>query len=734
MRHPLASWRAGARWPLATLGVVVALVLAVLACEAMGWPFLVSPVQHWLASALDRRVEFNDEAGGKSGVRVGLLRGVKVTAQRIEIGAPTWSKAPYTLLASDARLRLGYRDLWRTWRGEPLRIRDLEARELDAVIERLADGRASWQFGKKAAADAGGPATLPNFSKLRVGKGHLSYSDELLPAAIDAYFAFSDGSGPAAAALPASGASASEGLFVRAGSAAGSASAAATAVALAPGERVLRLSASGQYRKLPVRIEVRTGGVLGLLAEGKQATAQPLHLVASVGRANLSFDGSTTDPLHFAGVRGRFVVSGASLASIGDALGVTLPTTPAFKTHGTVVKDGGLWNAVFDEAAIGSSRLAGAFTYESRRKVPLLSGRLTGSRLLLADLGPAVGTSGEGEPPASAKAGAERVIPDRKFDLPSLRAMDANVLFDIAMFDPGTTLIEPMRPVRAHLMLADGVLTLADIDGRTAQGRFAGFLQLDGRGKEALWTADLRAFGVDLSRWLRLKRSDAAAPSYVTGKLDALVQVKGSGRSTAEILGSHNGDIRAHVRDGSMSHIVIEMLGLDVAQALGLKLKGDEPLPFLCNVIDLDVAGGVARPKVFVVNTTDSTVFVDGTVSLKTEAMDLRAVVSPKDFSVLTLRTPIHIRGTLGHPAVSIEAGQLLARGAAATLLAVLATPLAAIVPFVDPGSQEAARETAARCAEMVGKSGAIPSATRVPKSTRVPAPASPASAVAAAR
>ena len=114
------------------------------------------------------------------------------------------------------------------------------------------------------------------------------------------------------------------------------------------------------------------------------------------------------------------------------------------------------------------------------------------------------------EESARSLAGApSRVIPDRVFDLPSLRAMDANVLIDIAMFDPGTTLIEPLRPVRAHLLLADGVLTLADFDGRTAQGRLVGYLQLDGRGKEAVWTADLRALGVELSHWLHLKRSNA---------------------------------------------------------------------------------------------------------------------------------------------------------------------------------------------------------------------------------
>ena len=148
MRNPLAAWRAGVRWPLATLGLAAALVVAVLVFESIGWPFLVSPVQSWLSRALDRRVEFNDEAGGQSGVRVGLLGDVRITAQRIEVGAPAWSKEPHTLLARDARLRLGYLDLWRAWRGGPLRIRALEARELDAAIERRADGRASWQFGK----------------------------------------------------------------------------------------------------------------------------------------------------------------------------------------------------------------------------------------------------------------------------------------------------------------------------------------------------------------------------------------------------------------------------------------------------------------------------------------------------------------------------------------------------------------------------------------------------------
>ena len=737
MTNPLAAWRAGVRWPLALIAIIVSLVVLVAICEAVGWPFLAGPVQRQLAKTFDRRVVFDDDPATPSGVRIGLVGSLRVRADSLEIGAPSWSPAPHMLLAHDVRLKLGYLDLWRAWRGGPLHVASLEASDLDGVLQREADGRASWQFGTKKTTDEGDkPTALPTFGTLRVGDGHLLYVDEILPAGIDARFAFSDGSRDSPAAIgSASNASASaslggaasapriaasgNGIFIRAGGAAG-ASAPAESVRLAAGESGLRLKATGQYRKLPVRIDLRTVGVLGFLAEGKDAQAQPLSLRATIGRADLSFDGSTTDPLHFAALKGRFSLAGPSLAVAGDPLGITLPTTPPFKTSGWLAKETGLWKAVFDSASIGSSRLDGAFTYDKRRKVPLLSGRIGGSRLVLADLGPAVGTpvQGSGTTSAAAASGG-RVIPDKKFDLPSLRAMDANVLVEVAMFDPGTDVIEPLRPARVHLLLADGVLTLADIEGVTAQGRLAGYLQLDGRGDKALWTADMRFLGVNLAHWLRLKR-DETQPPYLSGKMDALVKVKGQGRSTAEILASLDGDIRVHLREAAISRLAIEAAGIDVAQALGVMVTGDKALPIACNVADLDVVKGVARPKIFVINTDVTTVWIDGTVSLRDESLDLRAVVSPKNFSPLTLRTPVHVKGTLGKPSVSLELGKLAGKAGAAVLLSLL-NPLAAIIPFIDPGAKDKASQDDADCAALARTSGAIPAAVKNPASMRVP-------------
>ena len=62
---------------------------------------------------------------------------------------------------------------------------------------------------------------------------------------------------------------------------------------LAPGESGLRLKAVGQYRQLPVRIDLGTAGVLGFLGEG--ADAQRAAAVAARDRSaatELSFDGT----------------------------------------------------------------------------------------------------------------------------------------------------------------------------------------------------------------------------------------------------------------------------------------------------------------------------------------------------------------------------------------------------------------------------------------------------------
>ncbi len=699
-------------------GVVLAIAIAVGLAEAAGWPFLVGPAQRWVGAKLDRRILVSGDAQEEGRVRIGLLGSVRLQAPLLEIGAPAWSDEPYMVRANNAVLVLAYGDLWRAWRGEPLRIRTLRSDALDARIDRLADGRASWRFGPATAPDPEHVARLPSFGELRVGDGKVLFRDAILEADLDAHFSLTErqavAGAPASAAAAAStvaasaapGASASSPLGVRERVAASTPGPAASgSAATGAGASGLELHATGKYRRLPLKVDLTTSGVLDVAGPDGDKLSQPVKLQVTIGRARLRFEGVAGDALHLTRLKGRFDVAGPSLAAVGDPLGVTLPTTGPFKTRGTLEKQGDVWKADFDEAAIGESRLDGSFTFDRRPAKPLLAGRLGGSRLVLADLGPVVGgpAPAAAAPAAKGNAGRGRLLPDREFDLPSLRAMDADVAVDIGYLDLGTALLEPLKPLRAHLRLQDGVLTLGDVDARTAEGRLSGMLRLDGRTQKALWTAELQLVGVRLERWLRQGRKNDAPP-YVSGLMDGQVKVAGAGRSSAEILGSLDGAMRFHIRNGRVSHLAVEAAGLDPAQALGVLFKGDDALAIHCNVADMGVQKGLATPRMFVIDTDDSTIWVTGSLSLQNEALDLTAVVSPKDFSPLALRTPIHVKGTFSNPVVSIDKGRLGAKVGAAALLSLL-NPLAALIPFIDPGASEDAKKAAAQCAALAKRS-----------------------------
>lgn len=674
------------RWPWAFGGALAAVVILFGVCEALGWPFMAAPVQRWLAQTLDRKVQLDADPAAQPRVQIRLLGSLRIHAPYIEIGAPRWSSAPHMLVARDATIKLGYPDLWRARGGEALRIRALQAASVDGHVERLADGRASWQFGPHPVVAAEAAFHAPLFDQLRIRSGVLAFRDDVLGTELGARFSLSDRSVPAQASAPASAAS---------------------------GGAEFRFDANGQYRKQPLKIEFASKGVLSVVAEDAGQIAWPLTMRATVGRAVLTFQGTATDVLKLTALRGRFEVQGPSLAAVGDPLGVTLPTTSAFRAGGLIAKQGEVWNTWVERAVVGSSDLNGSFTFDTGRRIPLLSGRLRGTRLLLADLGPAVGTAPKGSAPASVPPapaasaptaqsetrtpgrGRGKVLPDRPFDLPSLRAMDANVLVDIDNLDLGSSIVEPLRPLRTHLVLENAVLTLRELDARTGAGSLKGVVQLDGRDSLALWNADLRWSDVRLERWLHQERKDA--PPYITGRLNGQAKVVGQGKSTAAILGSLRGAVRMQLRDATVSHLAIEAAGLDLAQALGVMIKGDDALPVDCAVADLVAEQGVLRPRVLVLDTRDSTVWSEGSLSLANEALDLRLLVSPKDFSPLALRSPVRVRGSFADPAISIEKGPLATRVGAAALLALL-TPLAAVIPFFDTGSNDDAQRGAQAC------------------------------------
>ncbi|WP_341709539.1 AsmA family protein [Limnobacter sp.] len=628
-------------WAILTL-----LVLAVGTLELMGWPFLAKPAEQWLSKALEREIRLTNTDESDPQFKLRLIGGIRLRLNHFEVASPSWSQSPFMVKAENVSLGMRYVDLMK-WAKTPesaLRIRSLTATALNGNFERLKDGRASWQFANNQADSA--PAPAPEFGLLAIQKGQIIYRDEPLDLDLDATLSLQEGE---------------------------------------LGADALTVMALGSYQGKKLQIQLKSTGVLPWVA--KQGKPIPVELNVSLGRARLDFKGNAADALGMQQLSGQFAVSGSSLAAAGQALGVTLPNTPAFRTEGNLVRDADNWQVNINNATIGKSRVNGCFVYEGGKTQPLLTGELKGPSLVLADLGPTVGAPAVKQEVATKRQG--RVLPDKPFDLPSLRAMDADVKIDIDNLDLGSEILKPLRPLRAHLAVTEGVLTISEIQAKTAKGELAGSVQLDGREDIAVWDVDLNWANVQLEQWLNMPRA-GNEPPYVTGTMNGAAKLRGQGRSTAEILGSLAGNVRTQVRNGTMSHLIVEAAGLDAAEALGVWFRGDEVLQMTCAYADLNANNGVLQPRAFVIDTQDSAMWVNGSISMKTEALNLRVVVTPKDFSPVSLRTPLLITGTMGSPDVSLEKGPLAGKVAGAVLLSVL-NPFAALIPFVEMGTPDSA-------------------------------------------
>lgn len=230
------------------------------------------------------------------------------------------------------------------------------------------------------------------------------------------------------------------------------------------------------------------------------------------------------------------------------------------------------------------------------------------------------------------------------------------------------------------------MLSLDDFSAGVAGGRVAGTARLDTRTSPPQWQARAEVRGMAVEQWFRPRVKKLSAQP-LTGRLRAEVDVRGRGRSTAELLGSLDGPLRLRLEHGSLSRLLTEAAELDLAQGLGVWLRGDSNLALDCALLDGRFRAGVLRPRSAVLDSSDSRIELAGSISLANETLDLRVVARPKDFSPMALRAPLRVQGTLAAPRLAVEGKALRGRAAAAVALGVVAPP-AALLAFVDPGEK----------------------------------------------
>ncbi|MDN5449441.1 MAG: AsmA family protein, partial [Enterobacterales bacterium] len=130
---------------------------------------------------------------------------------------------------------------------------------------------------------------------------------------------------------------------------------------------------------------------------------------------------------------------------------------------------------------------------------------------------------------------------------------------------------------------------------------------------------------------------------------------------------------------------LMEIAGLNVGNYLVGKLFGDDEVKINCAAADIGIKNGLAATRLFVFDTENAVINISGNVNLATERMDLSVDPESKGLRVLTLRSPLYVKGTFKHPDAGVKAGPLIARGVAAVALGAVVAPAAALLALISP-------------------------------------------------
>jgi uncharacterized protein involved in outer membrane biogenesis len=619
------------RHPVASVAIGFALAIAALVV-AWDWNWFKGPVER----LVERRTGRTLEIGGDLDVDLGWTP--VISAGHVRFGNAPWASEPTMAAADRVEFAVELKPLLR----REVRIPDIRLRRPVLDLEIGPQRAGNWRFGR----DGGGDG--PQFRRVHIEHGRLRFLDHARDTDIRL-----DVSSRASEALTAP-------------------------IAIEGGGRWQgnRFSARGLAQS-PLALRDRD-------------SLYRIDLEASAGATHADARGTLLDPLRLRGLDLQFALRGANLDDLYPLLGIALPPTPPYRLDGRLRREGTLWRYDGFKGRVGDSDLAGDASIDTGGARPFLRADLDSSRLDLDDLAGFIGgapSAGNRESTnrelatAAARAQADpRVLPDTPYRLDKLRSMDADVRLRAKRIDAPKL---PLDDMDAHLKLQSGVLVLDPLDFGVAGGEIRSTIHMDARESPIRTRARIGARGLNLDRLL----PGVELARDAVGKVGGEIALSGRGDSVARMLATSDGDVAVGMGRGQISNLLIELAGLDVAEALKFLLTDDRKVPVRCAFGDFAVKDGVMTARALAFDTTDTIIIGEGRISLRDETLDLRLRPRPKDRSLLSFRSPLFVDGTFKDPDFRPDMKRVGLRAALAVALGSIAPPAALLATLeLGPG------------------------------------------------
>jgi uncharacterized protein involved in outer membrane biogenesis len=533
----------------------------------------------------------------------------RLSASEIQFQNADWSKHPQMAEVGLFDVEI---DLWQLIRHFRVVLPTVTISQPRVVLEKNAEGSANWEFRAATAVTEPVPeqrTEFPVIEKLIIKDGMLLFDNQESKTQIELKLTEAEGAG-----------------FL---------------------ETPVKLKAEGTYQKLPLTLSV-DGGSYENLRSAKDP--YPLRINLGAGKLKAKIDGNLTEPLAMKGEDVRLDIQGDDMANLFPLIRLVFPSTPPYRLKGHLKHDGKVWSFSNFSGQVGDSDLSGNIHVDTAPKRPVMKADLVSNLLDFDDLAGFIGgkpataagetASEEQKKEAAAEAGSDRLFPDQRFDLERLNAMDADVRFR------AKKILAPKLPIdnlNAVLKLNDGVLSFAPAAFGVADGRMEIYSTFDGSKRPSKVKIDARLKQLDLRRFL----SETSFAQKTLSPIGGRIVLTGTGESFRELMATASGNTFLAMSGGQISGMLVELAGLDIAGSLGYLVRGDQSIAVRCGVVDVRGENGQMAVQTLVFDTANAVIQGEGNIDLRDEKVNIVVLPTPKDFSLLSLRSYIRAQGPI---------------------------------------------------------------------------------------
>jgi len=384
----------------------------------------------------------------------------------------------------------------------------------------------------------------------------------------------------------------------------------------------LRLTGQGRVYGEPFHLDGRVG------AWGSGQQPSPVQVQFRLGETRARMNGTLGQGPQHTDFGVQFAVQGSDPARLSAFLPISIPSLPTYRLEGRLVRNGTAWTLNDFKALIGDSDLTGELTLDTDGKRLALRGDLHSQTFVVDEL---TGSAPEKKP---GRVEPEKVqVPEKVQEHP--QAIEVNVRFRSNKVIVAKV---PLEQLSTDLQWHNDRLALTPTF-HLAGGTVHAQAQVDTQAHPLHSTIHVTMHQINLQQllaWLELRPEDVAQPKAApksqentakpktagkpevakkpevagklgtAGKLDGQIALTGTGLSLAEFLASANGNVLLSMTKGQLGTVLMELVGLNVAEAIEKALARQKTYQLQCLVADFAVHNGRMESQMLLVDTADT--------------------------------------------------------------------------------------------------------------------------------